>query len=69
MKERDDQERARVGLCASCGRARRLTSAKGSVFYMCGLAKTDPGYREYPPLPVRDCPGYAERPRPAPRGA
>jgi len=58
-------ERQRVGLCADCAHARRLTSPRQSVFYRCGLADTDPEFPKYPPLPVVVCRGY-ERLRPAP---
>jgi len=53
---RSDEER--VGLCSRCRHTRRLSSAKGSVFYRCGRARSDPAFREYPPLPVRMCGGY-----------
>lgn len=55
---------ARVGLCAQCRHARRVDSAKGSTFWMCGRAATDPRYAKYPPLPVVRCPGHeAGKPR------
>lgn len=47
------------GLCGRCKHARRIESAKGSVFWQCTLAKTDPRFRKYPPLPVLECPGFA----------
>jgi len=47
------------GLCASCRHARVQESARGSRFWRCGLAETDPAFRRYPPLPVRACPGYS----------
>jgi len=47
-----------VGLCADCRHVRRIESAKGSVFWMCRRAETDPRYRKYPPLPVLLCRGY-----------
>lgn len=47
-----------VGLCAECRHARRVESAKGSVFWMCGRAQTDARYRKYPPLPVVRCAGH-----------
>lgn len=53
-------EAARFGLCAECRHARRITSAKGSTFLLCGLAAEDPRFARYPPLPVRVCPGYAK---------
>lgn len=39
------------GLCGECARCRRIVSAKGSVFYLCGA----PGLPKYPPLPVLAC--------------
>lgn len=51
-----------VGLCASCEHARRLRSARGSVFWLCGLHERDPRFAKYPPLPVRACAGYAHEP-------
>lgn len=56
----------RAGLCATCAHARRIASAKGSTFWLCGLAARDPRFPKYPPLPVLRCPGY--EPRPAPPG-
>jgi hypothetical protein len=52
------QVRARVGLCADCRHARRIVSAKQSEFWLCQRAQTDPRFRKYPPLPVRQCPGH-----------
>ncbi len=49
---------ARVGLCADCRHARRVVSAKGSEFWMCGRAASDPRYAKYPPLPVVRCAGH-----------
>lgn len=54
----DAAERARVGLCTDCRHARRLVSAKQSVFYRCARAAEDEAYRDYPPLPVLACPGF-----------
>lgn len=47
------------GLCGRCENARRIESAKGSVFWQCTLAKTDPRFRKYPQLPVLDCSGFS----------
>ena len=52
----------RVGLCSVCAHARAVSSARGSTFWMCERALTEPGYRKYPPLPVRGCPGFEEPP-------
>jgi hypothetical protein len=51
-------DRVRVGLCWECRWARRVTSGRGSVFFLCRRAEADPRYPKYPPLPVRRCPGY-----------
>lgn len=48
----------RVGLCATCVHSQTVTSAKGSVFYLCRLSQEDPRFPRYPPLPVRVCSGY-----------
>ena len=47
-----------VGLCADCSRGRRLVSAKGSEFWLCGRSEVDPRFPKYPRLPVLQCPGY-----------
>lgn len=56
-----DEEVAKVGLCATCRHARRIESARGSVFWLCELSRTDPRFPKYPPLPVRACAGYAKK--------
>jgi len=58
-----------TGLCDTCRNARRVESAKGSVFLLCELAATDSHFPKYPRLPVLFCAGYrqtgeAERPDP-----
>ena len=45
---------------------RRVESERGSVFYLCGLAATDPRFPRYPRLPVRECAGYEPVEPPAP---
>lgn len=52
-------ERRRVGLCASCAHARVVENDRGSRFYLCELAKQDPRFPRYPPLPVVACTGWA----------
>jgi hypothetical protein len=47
-----------VGLCGSCRNARLVRSDRGSIFYQCKLAATDPHYPQYPRLPVLHCSGY-----------
>jgi hypothetical protein len=51
-------ESASVGLCFSCRHMRPVRTDRGSVFYKCRLAVTDPRYAQYPRLPVLRCPGY-----------
>ncbi len=58
MIDPDDGNRRRVGLCFDCRSAQKLTSAKGSSFYRCVRARSDPAFRDYPPLPVRACSGF-----------
>lgn len=53
-----NQESAIAGLCATCVHVRRITSDRGSVFYLCQLSKVDPSYPKYPRLPVLQCAGY-----------
>ena len=53
-----DGEDAAVGLCARCRSARVQQSARGSRFWRCARADSDPAYRRYPPLPVLRCPGF-----------
>ena len=49
---------ARIGLCATCEHKRRVESDRGSVFFRCALADTDPRFAKYPRLPVLQCDGY-----------
>jgi hypothetical protein len=39
---------------------RRITSDRGSVFYLCERSFTDPRFDKYPRLPMLDCWGYEE---------
>jgi len=48
----------RVGLCSACQHARIVESGRGSRFWLCELAKSDPRFRRYPPLPVLRCDGF-----------
>jgi hypothetical protein len=57
------QSRAAVGLCGNCKYARRIESARGSVFYLCEHSATDPQFPKYPRLPVRACAGYEKMDR------
>jgi hypothetical protein len=47
----------RVGLCASCRYAVVVVSSRGSEFWRCLRADSDPGFPKYPTLPVRECRG------------
>jgi len=49
-----------VGLCGACRNARRIVSARGSVFLLCRLSRTDERFARYPQLPVWRCPGFRE---------
>ncbi len=35
-----------------------MTSARGSTFWLCGLAAVDSRFARYPPLPVLHCSGF-----------
>jgi hypothetical protein len=61
-----DDRATRVGLCARCAHAAVQRSARGSEFWRCRGADTDPALKRYPPLPVRACHGY-EPGEPEPR--
>jgi hypothetical protein len=50
----------RVGLCSVCVNVRRLENGRGSTFYFCELALSDPRFRKYPQLPVVSCPGFED---------
>jgi hypothetical protein len=54
----EERPPAGVGLCATCAHARRVTSARRAVFWLCERAATDPRFNRYPRLPVLGCPGY-----------
>ena len=54
------------GLCATCRWMRTVTTRRGSVFYRCALADTDPRFVRYPPQPVLTCSGYEKK---APAGS
>jgi len=49
-----------VGLCFTCRWQRVVTTRRGSVFYRCARAETDPRFPRYPPLPRLACEGYEE---------
>ena len=58
MEPDRERDRSRYGLCADCRHARRIKSARGSVFLLCGRAETEPEYPRYPRLPILECEGY-----------
>jgi uncharacterized protein YciI len=49
-----------VGQCFTCRWMRSTTTRRGSTFFRCARAETDPRFVRYPALPVRDCPGYED---------
>jgi hypothetical protein len=55
-----DEAAAEAGLCSRCTHARVQQSARGSRFWRCALADSDPKglYLRYPPLPVQRCAGF-----------
>jgi hypothetical protein len=53
-----DRTHVDFGLCADCRHAERVSSSKGSLFLLCGLAKSDPRFPKYPRVPVLSCSGY-----------
>jgi hypothetical protein len=58
----DLERRARVGLCVACVHARLIETPKGSEFWLCEKAKSDPRFAKYPALPVRSCVGFSRSP-------
>jgi len=50
----------RIGLCARCAHVEVVENSKGSMFYLCGLSKTNPRFPKYPRLPVHSCSGYKQ---------
>ncbi len=55
------------GLCAVCRHVHRNETRKGTVYWRCTRAATDPRFPKYPRLPVLTCPGFErERSEPAP---
>jgi len=57
-KEITANQRIAAGLCSDCLHARRLESARGSVFILCNLSQIDPRFLKYPRLPVLSCDGH-----------
>lgn len=46
------------GLCATCHHAQKITSDRGSEFWLCLRGLTDPEFLKYPRLPVVRCRGF-----------
>jgi hypothetical protein len=51
-----------AGLCAGCAHALVIRNDRGSRFYLCRLAASDPRFAKYPQLPVRRCSGFVPSP-------
>lgn len=46
------------GLCPHCPHVRRITSERGSVFFLCELSRSDERFPRYPAQPRVVCSGY-----------
>lgn len=57
---RTDEQGA--GLCARCAHALVIRNDRGSRFYLCRQAASDPRFPKYPPLPVRRCTAFEDDP-------
>ena len=53
---------AAAGLCETCVHARRIESARGSVFWLCRKSEEDARFPKYPRLPVLRCSGFTPEP-------
>jgi uncharacterized protein YciI len=49
-----------VGLCFTCRWVRATTTRRGSTFFRCARAETDPRFPRYPALPRLACEGYED---------
>lgn len=58
----NESDRARIGLCLACVHSRKIKADRGSIFFLCQLSETDPGFPKYPRLPMLSCRGYAPAP-------
>jgi hypothetical protein len=47
-----------AGMCENCRHVRRLSNARGSVFYLCERAVSDARFARYPRLPMLRCDGH-----------
>jgi hypothetical protein len=50
------------GLCGLCRHALLRQTRRGTTYLRCARAEWDERLVRYPRLPVRDCPGFEERP-------
>ena len=46
------------GECGTCRQAQVVSSSRGSTFFLCLRARTDPRFAKYPALPRWQCAGY-----------
>jgi hypothetical protein len=46
------------GCCATCLHAKLTATRRGTAYLRCLRAEWDDRFARYPPLPVRDCPGF-----------
>lgn len=60
IKNEPSRDRKQASLCSDCAHARRVESARGSVFFLCELSLSDPRFPKYPRLPVLSCRGYTK---------
>ena len=61
-QDQPEGDRKRAGLCADCMHSRRITSDRGSTFYLCERSASEPQFPKYPRLPVAQCAGYERKP-------
>lgn len=59
-----EQEKTRIGLCASCVHVRELSTKIGATIYLCQLSVKDARFRKFPPLPMVACPGFTKEGEP-----
>ena len=57
----DDAPALFAGLCGRCAHVRKITSQRGSTFWLCGMSEHDARFSKYPPLPTISCPGFENR--------
>lgn len=51
----------KIGLCENCQHVKKVTSNRGSTFYLCMISQIDSEYKKYPPLPVTACKKYTKK--------